>query len=124
MKSKSPGRDTRRTLQVNNEIRNFEMQAALIEFGAAELFSMSGKDVADIRRSTGLSQSKFASTFRLSIKSLQKWERDERKPPPPIATLLHLIARNPSDACTTMRSVENKKRLMAPPVSLKRAKSG
>jgi len=49
--------------------------------------------VAEIRKGTGLSQSKFAALLGVSIRTLQDWEQGRRSPSGAARTLL-LIAKN------------------------------
>ena len=48
-----------------------------------------------IRERTSLSQSEFASLIGVSVKTLQNWEQDRRRPTGPAATLLKIIAHEP-----------------------------
>lgn len=38
--------------------------------------------VSEIRAMTGLSQSKFAALFGISVRTVQDWEQERRLPPP------------------------------------------
>ena len=49
--------------------------------------------VAEIRESTGLSQSRFATLLGVSVRTLQDWEQGRRSPSGAARTLL-LIAKN------------------------------
>src|SRR3954465_665588 len=51
--------------------------------------------VRSIRERTKLSQSDFAKFIGVSIKTLQNWEQDRRKPSGPAETLLRIIAHKP-----------------------------
>ena len=48
-----------------------------------------------IRERTSLSQSEFAHLIGVSVKTLQNWEQDRRRPTGPAATLLKIIAYEP-----------------------------
>jgi putative transcriptional regulator len=51
--------------------------------------------VGEIRRSTGLSQSRFATLLGVSVRTLQEWEQGRRTPTGAARTLLMIAARNP-----------------------------
>jgi putative transcriptional regulator len=51
--------------------------------------------VRAIRERTKLSQADFARFIGVSIKTLQNWEQDRRKPSGPAETLLRIIAHKP-----------------------------
>lgn len=42
----------------------------------------------ELREKTGLSQSKFASYFGISVRNIQEWEQERKNPPPYFVTLL------------------------------------
>jgi DNA-binding transcriptional regulator YiaG len=46
-------------------------------------------------RESSLSQSEFACLIGVSVKRLQNWEQDRRRPTGPAATLLRIIAYEP-----------------------------
>ena len=48
-----------------------------------------------IRERTSLSQSEFAHLIGVSVKTLQNWEQDRRRPTGPAAALLSIIAHDP-----------------------------
>ena len=48
-----------------------------------------------IRERTSLSQSEFAQSIGVSVKTLQNWEQRRRRPTGPAAVLLRIIDRNP-----------------------------
>ena len=52
-------------------------------------------DVRTVRVNLKMSQAEFARTFHLGLKTLQKWERGERRPTGPAAALLQVIRQNP-----------------------------
>ena len=51
--------------------------------------------VRTIRERTSLSQSEFAEMIGVSVKTLQNWEQDRRKPTGPAEALLRIIAHQP-----------------------------
>lgn len=52
-------------------------------------------DVAQLRRSLGLTQMEFASKFCISLGTLRHWERGDRTPHGPALALLHVVAKEP-----------------------------
>ena len=52
-------------------------------------------DVRAARMRLGLSQDKFAETFRISPSTLRKWEQGTRQPQGPARALLTVIEREP-----------------------------
>jgi putative transcriptional regulator len=52
--------------------------------------------VRAIRERTSLSQSEFANLIGVSVKTLQNWEQDRRRPTGPAAALLSIIDHEPS----------------------------
>lgn len=52
-------------------------------------------DVRLVRVNLKMTQAEFARTFHLGLKTLQKWERGERRPTGPAAALLQVIRRDP-----------------------------
>jgi putative transcriptional regulator len=51
--------------------------------------------VRTIRERTQLSQSEFARLIGVSVKTIQNWEQDRRRPAGPAAALLKIIAHEP-----------------------------
>ena len=51
--------------------------------------------VRAIREQTSLSQGEFARLIGVSVKTLQNWEQDRRRPTGPAAALLRIIAHEP-----------------------------
>lgn len=45
-------------------------------------------EIKEIRKSTGLSQSKFAAALNISVRTLQKWEIGERSCPSYVVELI------------------------------------
>ena len=52
-------------------------------------------DVAELRRSLGLTQTEFAAKFCISLGTLRHWERGDRKPHGPALALLHVVSKEP-----------------------------
>lgn len=52
-------------------------------------------EIKAIRTSVGMSQSVFASTFRLSLDTLKGWEQGKRKPDAAAANFLRMIEADP-----------------------------
>lgn len=52
-------------------------------------------DAAEVRKRTGLSQSKFSAVIGVSTATLKGWEQKRRKPRGPAAVLLALLDRDP-----------------------------
>jgi len=60
-------------------------------------------DVKAIRRRTGLSQAGFASTYGFSLRTLQKWEQQRRRPNRAARVLLWLIKERPEAVEAALR---------------------
>src|SRR6266478_9652760 len=58
-------------------------------------FVVEAAGVRAIRERTSLSQSEFADLIGVSVKTLQNWEQDRRRPTGPAAALLRIIAHEP-----------------------------
>ena len=58
-------------------------------------FEIGSSGVRAIREKTSLSQSEFALLIGVSVKTLQNWEQDRRRPAGPAAALLRIIANEP-----------------------------
>lgn len=61
----------------------------------ARHFVIGASGVRTIRERTKLSQSEFAHLIGVSVKTLQNWEQDRRRPAGPTAALLKIIAHEP-----------------------------
>lgn len=61
-------------------------------------------DVAAIRKTTGLSQAKFAATFGLDKSAVEEWEQGRRKPGRAARVLLRVIEISPEVAQEAARS--------------------
>jgi putative transcriptional regulator len=58
-------------------------------------FVVEAASVRAIRERTSLSQTEFADLIGVSVKTLQNWEQDRRRPTGPAAALLRIIAQEP-----------------------------
>lgn len=58
-------------------------------------FAVKAPGVRSIREGTKLSQSEFADLIGVSVKTLQNWEQDRRRPTGPAAALHRVIAKEP-----------------------------
>lgn len=47
--------------------------------------------IKELRKLTGMSQSKFAAYFGISVRNLQEWEQERKQPPPYLVGLLKRI---------------------------------
>ncbi len=65
---------------------------------ASRCFTFEAAGVRTIRERTSLSQSEFADLIGVSVKTLQNWEQDRRRPTGPAAVLLRIIAQEPKIA--------------------------
>jgi putative transcriptional regulator len=66
---------------------------------------VSPSGVRVIRERTSLSQSEFAHLIRVSVKTLQNWEQDRRRPTGPAAALLSIIEHDPALAVKAIHRV-------------------
>jgi len=62
-------------------------------------------DVRVIRERTGLSQSEFADLIGVSVKTLQNWEQERRRPTGPAAALLRIIEHDPTLAVKAIHRI-------------------
>lgn len=51
------------------------------------------EQIKSIRRSTGMSQARFAAAFEIPVRTLEDWERGLRTPPAYVVKLLELAAK-------------------------------
>lgn len=68
----------------------------------ARQISIGASGVREIRERTQLSQSEFAQLIGVSIKTLQNWEQDRRRPTGPAVALLRIIAHEPQLAVSAI----------------------
>jgi putative transcriptional regulator len=62
---------------------------------ATRRFQVRPSEIRAIRERTSFSQSEFARLMGVSVKTLQNWEQDRRRPTGPAAALLRIIAYDP-----------------------------
>ena len=62
---------------------------------AARRMVLRASSIRSIRERTSLSQSEFARFIGVSVKTLQNWEQDRRRPTGPAAALLNIIDHEP-----------------------------
>ena len=67
--------------------------------------SIGASRVQEIRERTSLSQSEFAILIGVSVKTLQNWEQDRRRPTGPAVALLSIIAHEPQLAIKAIHRV-------------------
>lgn len=48
-------------------------------------------NIKELRRSTGLSQSKFAAYFGVPVRTLQEWEQERKSPPNYVIAMMERI---------------------------------
>jgi putative transcriptional regulator len=65
------------------------------EDNAARRIVLGSPEVRAIREKTNLSQSEFAHLIGVSVKTLQNWEQDRRRPTGPAMALLRILAQEP-----------------------------
>ncbi|WP_318364343.1 helix-turn-helix domain-containing protein [Enterobacter sp.] len=58
-------------------------------------FHIDPMKIKEIRRSSGLSQARFASLISVSVDTLRNWEQGRRSPTGPAQALLRAIANDP-----------------------------
>ena len=63
---------------------------------ASRRIAIRSSGVRVIRERTSLSQSEFAQLIGVSVKTLQNWEQDRRRPTGPAAALLSIIEHDPA----------------------------
>jgi putative transcriptional regulator len=68
-------------------------------------FVIGSSGVRAIRERTSLSQAEFARLIGVSVKTLQNWEQDRRRPTGPAAALLSIIDHNPELAVKAIHRV-------------------
>ena len=59
---------------------------------------LSAKEIAQVRKGTGVSQAVFAMHLNVSVTSVSKWERGEKKPRGASLKLLSLVQKKGLDA--------------------------
>lgn len=61
----------------------------------ARVFKPKPIDVKKLRERIGMSQTKFAASFGISLGTLRHWERGDRYPQGPALVLLNLLSKDP-----------------------------
>ena len=51
------------------------------------------KNVKELRKQTGMSQSQFATYFDIPVRTLQDWEQERRQPPEYLVRLMERLLR-------------------------------
>lgn len=64
-------------------------------------FEVDAMKIKEIRRASGLSQSKFADLISVSVDTLRNWEQGRRSPTGPAKALLRAIANDPQHVLQT-----------------------
>ena len=72
---------------------------------ASRRIAIRSSGVRVIRERTSLSQSEFAQLIGVSVKTLQNWEQDRRRPTGPAAALLSIIEHDPALAVKAIHGV-------------------
>ena len=88
------------------ESANQAVEIARGEREPSRVFTVTSDVVRDIRKSTGLSQEKFAALVRISVSTLRNWEQGRRRPDGPAAALLTAIKNDPKHVVAALNSVE------------------
>jgi DNA-binding transcriptional regulator YiaG len=86
------------------EKRAIDAHVLKLEHAGPSRLNVTGNEAAEIRRKTGMSQSQFARLFCLSVRSVQKWERQERDIPAQTCVLYRLIERAPIEAIEVIQA--------------------
>jgi len=71
----------------------------------ARRVAIGGVGVRSIRERTALSQSEFARLIGVSVKTLQNWEQERRRPTGPAAALLSIINHDPALAVRAIHRI-------------------
>jgi putative transcriptional regulator len=71
---------------------------------ASRRFEVVAPDAKAVREQIGLSQSEFANLMRVSVKTLQNWEQNRRKPTGPAAALLKIMSTAPDLAMKSLHA--------------------
>jgi putative transcriptional regulator len=59
---------------------------------------LSAKEIADVRKKTGVSQAVFASYLNVTVSLVSKWERGEKQPQGPSLKLLTIVKKKGLEA--------------------------
>src|SRR5229473_7440897 len=71
-------------------------------------FEVGPSGIRAIRERTSLSQSEFARLIGVSVKTLQNWEQDRRRPTGPAAALLRIISHEPQLAVLAIHRTQTR----------------
>jgi putative transcriptional regulator len=74
------------------------------EVVASRVFSGEEINVKAVRERTGLSQTKFALTIGISVRTLQNWEQGHRQPQGPARALLTIFQNDPEHALRALHA--------------------
>src|SRR6266545_2373882 len=77
-------------------------------------FVIGSSGVRAIRQRTNLSQADFAGLIGVSVKTLQNWEQNRRRPTGPAATLLKIISHEPQFAMKAIHADQGASRIPDP----------
>jgi putative transcriptional regulator len=67
----------------------------MADYASILLLKLGSPRVKAVREKTSLSQSEFAHLIGVSVKTLQNWEQDRRRPTGPAVALLRIIGQEP-----------------------------
>ena len=84
-----------------DELLESVQQAGKIQRGEqspSRSFEFDDIDVQSVREEIGLSQSKFAMTIGVSVRTVQNWEQGHRRPQGPALALLTIFKNDPQNA--------------------------
>lgn len=71
----------------------------------SRVFYYSPMEVRKIRKSTGLSQAKFAEVIQVGVGTLRNWEQGRRDPTGPAKALLKVIKKDPKHTIELLADV-------------------
>ena len=93
-----------------DELLESVQQAGKIQRGEqspTRSFEFDDIDVQSVREGIGLSQSKFAMTIGVSVRTLQNWEQGHRRPQGPALALLTIFKNDPQNAMKALHFQSN-----------------
>lgn len=88
------------------ELRSSLAEAVAISKGdmaPSRTFTVTGRNVQQIRESAGLTQKELASLMRVSIRTLQNWEQGRRQPTGPAGALIRIFEKSPAFAIQALQ---------------------
>lgn len=74
----------------------------------SRVFVVNPIEVRAIRKSTGLSQAKFAKVIHVAVGTLKNWEQGHREPTGPARALLHVIRKDPKHVMQALEEVASR----------------